>query len=586
MTNTEHTFHIPVMGTGYTLTSPIKVAQYGINSVVSLVDDILMEKMRKHLCKMYYIDYKEISSKDIDHRAKRITNYLNLLNDIVNRQITKLKSEPFLKNTSVSKYFKLLPDNSSLKKKYQQMRDTINAFKQVELQDELKKHLLPGSIDVNIMTKLDKPNFVNKKEKLGQEYNDAHAALRGYANSNLRSSIVLSAGLNPRLYSYMEEFDDFYPDENGEIKKQVVLKVSDYRSALIQGKFLAKKGIWVSEFRIESGLNCGGHAFATDGYLMGPILEEFHQNRSTLSDTLFEIYEKVLIGKDKIVPSEVPEMRLSAQGGVGTPEEHNFLLQNYDLNSVGWGTPFLFVPEAVEIDQNTLDLLCQAKENDFYTSNISPLGVLFNSVKGNTKDEEKQINIKKNRPGSSCPKKFASLNTEFTDEPICTASREYQFKKINDLKSSDLPKDQLQREIDKVMEKSCICVGLGTSALLNNELDTKAEGHGVSICPGPNGAYFSKSISLHQMIDYIYGRTESIVGSGRPDFFAKELQMYVSHYKEKMRSGEIQGRKLESFKANLQHGIEYYEQLLKDIPLDSQDVFKSLKEEIEDSIPV
>ena len=44
--------------------------------------------------------------------------------------------------------------------------------------------------------------------------------------------------------------------------------MSDFRSALIQGKFLAKKGLEVAEFRIESGLNCGGHAFATDGHLM------------------------------------------------------------------------------------------------------------------------------------------------------------------------------------------------------------------------------------------------------------------------------------------------------------------------------
>jgi hypothetical protein len=80
----------------------------------------------------------------------------------------------------------------------------------------------------------------------------------------------------------MENFDDFYPNENGEIKKKIILKVSDYSSALIQGKFLAKKGIWISEYRIESGLNCGGHAFATDGYLMGPILEEFKTNRQSL----------------------------------------------------------------------------------------------------------------------------------------------------------------------------------------------------------------------------------------------------------------------------------------------------------------
>ena len=42
---------------------------------------------------------------------------------------------------------------------------------------------------------------------------------------------------------------------NGNLEKKVILKISDYRSALIQGKFLAKKGIWISEYRVESGLN-------------------------------------------------------------------------------------------------------------------------------------------------------------------------------------------------------------------------------------------------------------------------------------------------------------------------------------------
>ena len=85
--------------------------------------------------------------------------------------------------------------------------------------------------------------------------------------------------MNPRLYGYIAQFDDFFPNENGYIKKKIILKVSDYRSAVIQGKFLAKKGLWISEYRIESGLNCGGHAFATDGYLMGPILAEFRDRR-------------------------------------------------------------------------------------------------------------------------------------------------------------------------------------------------------------------------------------------------------------------------------------------------------------------
>ena len=57
--------------------------------------------------------------------------------------------------------------------------------------------------------------------------------------------------MNPRLFSYMESFDAFYPNENGQFQKKIILKVSDFRSAMIQGNFLAKKGLWVSEYRIE-----------------------------------------------------------------------------------------------------------------------------------------------------------------------------------------------------------------------------------------------------------------------------------------------------------------------------------------------
>ena len=35
------------MGTGFTIDTPLNVAKYGISSVVSLVDDLLIEKMRK-----------------------------------------------------------------------------------------------------------------------------------------------------------------------------------------------------------------------------------------------------------------------------------------------------------------------------------------------------------------------------------------------------------------------------------------------------------------------------------------------------------------------------------------------------------
>jgi len=36
-----HTFHIPVMGIAYTIDSPIKVACFGINSAISVIEEML-----------------------------------------------------------------------------------------------------------------------------------------------------------------------------------------------------------------------------------------------------------------------------------------------------------------------------------------------------------------------------------------------------------------------------------------------------------------------------------------------------------------------------------------------------------------
>ena len=35
------------MGTAFTADTPLKVAQFGIDSVISLVDDVLLERLRK-----------------------------------------------------------------------------------------------------------------------------------------------------------------------------------------------------------------------------------------------------------------------------------------------------------------------------------------------------------------------------------------------------------------------------------------------------------------------------------------------------------------------------------------------------------
>ena len=563
MTNkTAHTFHIPVMGTGYTVNTPLQVAQYGISSVVSIVDDILLENLRESYSNQLSLPFQPISNKTMDCRAERITAYLNLMDKMVKDKFEEVKDSIVEKGKEFEKYMDLLPDVSSLKKELQGKVNNNHYLK--DIKSWLNDNLPLGNIDVNIMTKVDKDNFF-EGEQLPSEYNDAHAALRGFANSTLESSLVLSAGMNPRLYGYLEQFNDFFPNEDGYIKKKIVLKVSDYRSALIQGKFLAKKGIWVSEYRIESGLNCGGHAFATDGSLMGPILEEFKNNKSELLADTSELLYTALESKDRLVPKGNLELNITAQGGIGTSEEHDFLLDYYGISSVGWGSPFLLVPEVCDVDKTTLKALSEAKEEELYLSHSSPLGVRFNNLKGNTRDEGKMEMIKAGKPGSVCTKRLLVSNKEYTDNAICTASRQYQNLKIKDLKSQNLSEDDYEVEIEKMSLKTCLCKGLSAASYLVNGLDTSADGKGVSICPGPNLAYFSETATFKQMVDHIYGRFNLIKRTDRPNMFAKELNIYIDYLKEQISNLKDPDKKslrnLEKFKKNLLAGIEYYNSL-------------------------
>lgn len=564
MTTTPlHTFHIPVMGLAYTIDSPIRVAQYGISSVISIADDDLIEKMRNFYSTKFNLPYEEISPKFHDYRAERITSYLNLVDKIVKQKFESFKTELAESKTTLENFMSMLPNSSDIKKGFQNLLEDGISFKE-NIQHYIESHLVPGNIDVNIMTKLDKDNFI-KNEQLPIEFNDAHAALRGFANSNLESSVVLSAGMNPRLYSYFENFSDFFPNENNWLKKKIILKVSDFRSAMIQGNFLAKKGLWVSEYRIESGLNCGGHAFATDGLLLGTILEEFRQKKEQLVRSAHELMVKALQQKDAHFPDQPLDLKITVQGGVGTSEEHEFLLHTYHVDSVGWGTPFLLVPEATSVDQNTRNLLINAKERDLYLSHISPLGVPFNTLRGTTNEILKQKRIQENKAGSSCPKKFLALSKEYDPHGICTASKKYQDIKLTELENikETLSPDAFEKSKIKITEKSCLCVGLANSSYIENDIKIKGQAQGVVICPGPNMAYFDQEVSLNDMVSHIYGNRSVLRANNRPNFFVKELKMYVDYFINEVESisGEItanQLKKLNSFKANLLEGIEYY----------------------------
>lgn len=584
----SHTFHIPVMGLGYTIDSPIRVAKYGISSVVSIADDELIEKMRAFYSEKFDQPYQEITKKIHDYRAERITSYLNLVDKIVKEKFENFKIELAESKLALENYMAMLPNKSEIKKGLENLMEEGIAFGE-NVKNYIENNLSPGDIDVNIMTKLDKDNF-DKDVQLPVEFNDAHAALRGFANSDLTSSVVLSAGMNPRLFSYFENFPAFFPDSNNNLNKKIILKVSDFRSAMIQGNYLAKKGLWVSEYRIESGLNCGGHAFATDGILLGPILEEFKQKKDQLVQSAHDIMVKALAQKELHVPEQPLDLKITVQGGVGTADEHDFLLEQYEVDSVGWGTPFLLVPEATSVDAATRELLINAKEKDLYLSSISPLGVPFNTLRGTTNEMFKQKRIDDNKAGSSCPKRFLALSKEFGANGICTASKKFQdvkLEELNDRKDS-LSSEAFEKKKFDITVKSCLCVGLANASYLENDIKISGQSQGVIICPGPNMAYFDKEVSLSEMVKHIYGNAIVMTDANRPNLFVKELKMYIDYLKNEISnfSNDLtapQVKKWKAFKSNLFEGIAFYENLFSTSSYFENNI-KELKKQLDKSV--
>lgn len=577
-----HKFHIPVLGLAYSIDSPIKVARFGIASVISIVEDKLIETMRKHYYNSSAKAYFPISTNEEDFRAKRITDYLNLVNEIVHTQVEKLRNAAFDAGSEIVKYFEMLPDDSTLKHLYNKMINSGNSLEKEEMAAHLRSQIQPGSIDVNIMTKVDR-DIYNKDGSVVENGSDAVASLRAYAKSSLKNSaVIFSAGLNPRLYNYLENCEGFYPDKENNFSKKVIVKVSDYRSALIQGKYLAKKGIWVSEFRIESGLNCGGHAFATDGYLLGPILEEFKTKKEELTNAIFEIYNKAVELKINRSLATPPAMHISVQGGIGTQEEAAFLKEEYLVESTGWGTPFLLVPEATTVDEETLKLLSAAKAEDIKLSKSSPLGVRFYNLENTTAQIEKKKRILNGKPGSPCTEKHLAFNTEFTEKPICTASQKYQKLKIAQIEASVLDTIEQEKQVSEVLEKECICIGLSNAASISYEAPFVKKLNAVSICPGPNLANFSKVVSLQTMVDHIYGRVNIMTNPDRPHVFIAELKLYINYLKEQLQTVLLQNwdaklkKYLSSFYKNLQEGISYYRQLSDKLPTDKNNFLSSL----------
>ena len=280
------------------------------------------------------------------------------------------------------------------------------------------------------------------------------------------------------------------------------------------------------------------------------------------------------------------DIQLTVQGGVGTAKEHDFLMEHEHADSIGWGSPFLLVPEAVTIDKESLELLTNAKEEDYYLSEVSPLGVSFNTVRGNSAEREREARIGNGKPGAPCVKKHLAFNNELGEDLLCTASTKYQKTKIDELLSKELPYEEMKDQFKAIVEKVCLCVGLANGALIDKGEKVNSVTKGVAICPGPNTAYFKKVVSLKEMVDHIYGRIDLVALKHRPNMFIKELELYVDYIKNKINENikeqsAKQDKYIQKFIRNLEDGISYYEELFDEATSQLGEISEKAKTELQ-----
>ncbi|HXK27571.1 MAG TPA: hypothetical protein VJ646_04875 [Candidatus Binatia bacterium] len=537
---------------------------------------MLIEKVRRYHALREGEPYEAIKNNHPDPRAARITAYLNLVGRIVERQVEALKSAPFEPGSEIQRLFELLPE-TPLRRLYLEMKSASVPSERERLQALLRNRIQPGSIDVNIMTKLDCARY-RRGVQLPPEFNDAMAALRGYAQSKLRSAIVFSAGLNQRLYNYMSEFPDFLPGTDGKLKKRIILKVGDYRSAAVQGRFLAKRGLWVSEFRIESGLNCGGHAFPSGGQLLGPILEEFKQRREELAQSLWNSCAESWKAKNVCVPDARLTMRVTVQGGIGTAAEHSMLISRYGVDATGWATPFLLAPDVTAVDDSLLERLLDCQPEDVYLSDSSPIGIPFWNFRDSPSEEARRKRAADGDPGSPCPKGYLRFAVSSSGTPLCMASHDYQHQRLAVLKEQS--PEPTEAQVEKVIGKSCICHELGGSALRKYGLNSSVT---PAICPSPSLGWFRHRTNLDEMVNHIYGRLSLIDEDARPHMFVKELSVNIDYLKQwlapALNSGDQNGRKnVREFAQTVLAGIQYYgERIVEFAPRNPERFLEAIK---------
>ena len=573
-----HKIHIPVMGICYTADTPIRVAHLGITSVISLVDDGLLEEYRMAYAERLGLDLGSPQTT----RIGRIRSYLDFVADEVERKFTRLCACRFDGGSDKDLYFLMLPLDSRLRVEY----DGIFAktgLARIAAEAALTEKMEPGEIQANIMVGL------NHEEA-------AFDAVRGFAASKVSGALVLSAGVNLSVFEEIAKCKDFYRTGTRPPKKKIILKVSDYRSALIQGRYLAKKGLEVYEYRIESGVNCGGHAFFESKKLLLDVVREFVEKRKELFENTRSMIAKFAdscvaannaanasasgaanIPVQGILPPPSPA-RITAQGGLCAPEDIAQVL-SLGIDGVGVGTPFLLVPQATSVDKETRRLLASAKPEDVCISHASPLGIPFVNLQTSTAariceqkiqeyfaPESEKSGGPELKPGFPCRQHYLCQNIPGFDHPVCMASREYvmhRLAEIDKLEQEDIESCKMQshhaddgemavirKKYDKLrrvtLSRECICRFLGNagreeirekSPSLHYQPECVAVARGsqpartrepITICPNPDIGYFDREYTLLEMMQHLYGTGKRLTPKDKPSAFEVEEKILKS----------------------------------------------------------
>ena len=147
--------------------------------------------------------------------------------------------------------------------------------------------------------------------------------------------------------------------------------------------------------------------------------------------------------------------------------------------------------------------------------------------------------------------------------PLCTASRTYAKRKVEHLPTEGFSPDQLAARMNTILSRACVCHELSGGVTRIYDIHPSVV---ALVCPGPNIADFSRTMSLDEMVGHIYGRVNIMTRTDRPHIFIRELSIYAEYLRTQLNVfalglSDNTVQYFQDFKDNLLAGISYYEQL-------------------------